>query len=83
MIRFNDTFKTRYEQCALLGFYVESKHQLVLLCASNKEYELLYANTETMNKDIELLDKVLYTTDMEEVVSNHSEKAINGCEGDC
>lgn len=69
MIKFNDASRTRYNEHNIVGFYVDSSHRIILLCVNNSECELVYGNTETMNKDIELLDKVLYTKSMEEVIS--------------
>lgn len=69
MIKFNDASKTRYNEYNIVGFYVDSSHRIILLGINKDECELVYGNTETMNKDIELLDKVLYTKSMEEVIS--------------
>ena len=69
MIKFKDASKTRYNEYNIVGFYVDSSHRIILLGINKDECELVYGNTETMNKDIELLDKVLYTKSMEEVIS--------------
>lgn len=69
MIRFNDIARTRYSQYLICGFCTLSDNKLILCLDHNKEYLLTYEDTDTMNKDIELLDEIIYTESMEEVIS--------------
>ncbi len=69
MIRFNNDTRTRYSQYLIVGFCVISDTKLILYLDHNKEYILNYVDTETMNKDIELLDKILITESMEDAAS--------------
>ena len=82
MIRFNDIARTRYSQYLICGFCVEGDNKLILCLDHNKEYVLNYVDTETMNKDIELLDEILYTESMEEVISSRDTLECTGIEGE-
>lgn len=82
MIRFNDIARTRYSQYLICGFCTLSENQLILCLDHNKEYVLNYSNTDTMNKDIELLDEILYTESMEEVTSRRDALECTGIEGE-
>lgn len=82
MIRFNDDARTRYSQYLICGFCILSENQLILCLDHNKEYILNYVDTETMNKDIELLDEILYTESMEEVIYSRDTLECTGIEGE-